>query len=269
MAQKLFYTFHFAIVLLVSSIVISDVSGIYPGMLFEYTKENGFFELASGLLLFLSGTALLLIAKTFTQRNIKYLSLFTGLILILGAMEELSWGQHIFGFETGELFKNNKQHETNLHNFIPGWIFGLSINLSFYVFFVFIPIFSYLFENRIFSGKYSKLDQLRAFVPSLNLALVFCFGFSLQKYFIIETYTDTLALVFSLLLLAIAANKKKDFWFTVHITLIILATILFMFSQELFRFKNLQYEIREFVFIYGMIYWLSLCINTIHKQQSR
>ena len=34
-----------------------------------------------------------------------------------------------------------EQHEMNLHNFIPAWFFGLMVNLSFYVFFIFTPIF--------------------------------------------------------------------------------------------------------------------------------
>ncbi len=36
-------------------------------------------------------------------------------------MEEISWGQRIFGFESPDLFKsNNLQSETNLHNFFTG-----------------------------------------------------------------------------------------------------------------------------------------------------
>jgi tetratricopeptide (TPR) repeat protein len=37
------------------------------------------------------------------------------------AMEEISWGQQVFGWESPDFFKaNNKQGETNLHNFLTG-----------------------------------------------------------------------------------------------------------------------------------------------------
>jgi len=43
--------------------------------------------------------------------------LLAGGLFVLG-MEEISWGQRIFGWETPEdLFENNVQNETNLHNF--------------------------------------------------------------------------------------------------------------------------------------------------------
>lgn len=44
-----------------------------------------------------------------------------GLAAFYTAMEEISWGQQIFGWESGEVFqKNNLQGETNLHNFFTG-----------------------------------------------------------------------------------------------------------------------------------------------------
>lgn len=44
-----------------------------------------------------------------------------GLAGFYTAMEEISWGQQIFGWRSGELFqKNNLQGETNLHNFFTG-----------------------------------------------------------------------------------------------------------------------------------------------------
>lgn len=44
-----------------------------------------------------------------------------GLAAFYTAMEEISWGQQIFGWRSSELFqKNNLQGETNLHNFFTG-----------------------------------------------------------------------------------------------------------------------------------------------------
>lgn len=38
-------------------------------------------------------------------------------IVFLILMEEMSWGQHLFGWSAGGLFESNAQNETNLHNF--------------------------------------------------------------------------------------------------------------------------------------------------------
>ena len=44
-----------------------------------------------------------------------------GLFAFYAAMEEISWGQQIFHWESGEFFqKNNQQGETNLHNILTG-----------------------------------------------------------------------------------------------------------------------------------------------------
>ena len=53
-----------------------------------------------------------------TRRNLFVFLL--ALVLFIGAGEELSWGQHILGFETPEsVAKHNLQGELNLHNLNP------------------------------------------------------------------------------------------------------------------------------------------------------
>ncbi|MEJ7594894.1 MAG: hypothetical protein WKF77_25490 [Planctomycetaceae bacterium] len=49
-----------------------------------------------------------------------------GVVLFFGMLEEISWGQRIFGIETPEFIaETNAQKETNLHNLVIG---GTSIN---------------------------------------------------------------------------------------------------------------------------------------------
>jgi hypothetical protein len=50
----------------------------------------------------------------FARRNPFYLAL--ALVLLFGFVEEISWGQRIFGWETPELAIANRQGETNIHN---------------------------------------------------------------------------------------------------------------------------------------------------------
>lgn len=257
MATRLFFLFHFFVMVFSISLIYLEVFNIENGILQRYTSEDGFYELGSAFLLFFFGIFLFFKQKEFSVKKIKYSLIFLGFIFILGAFEELSWGQHIFGFESVDIFwQYNKQQETNLHNFIPAWLFGLSINLSFYIFFVFLPILAFFYKDKLLASSYSKHVHLLDYLPSLGLVPVFCFGFALQKYFIVDTYADTIALVLALFLLSFIALKKRDSFFTLHLVLVIFSTIFFMYAHEIMSYKNLQYEIREFIFIYTLIFWL-------------
>jgi len=55
-------------------------------------------------------------------------------LFFLNAMEEISWGQRIFGWETPQTFEGNVQNETNLHNYFNQYY------LLFYRLLVLFPI---------------------------------------------------------------------------------------------------------------------------------
>ena len=90
-----------------------------------HIREDGFYQLLTALA-FLLASVLLVMAYTIrgngnnfvkfaTQRNIFVLLL--ALVFFVGAGEELSWGQHMFGFEPPEsIAEKNVQGEFNLHN---------------------------------------------------------------------------------------------------------------------------------------------------------
>lgn len=84
-----------------------------PEKIIHLADENSFFELGTAFCFFLStGLLLYLFIK---KRNL--FSLLLGILLFIGAGEELSWGQHIFKFKTPESIKaNNVQGEFNIHN---------------------------------------------------------------------------------------------------------------------------------------------------------
>ncbi len=51
---------------------------------------------------------------------------FLGLLLLFGAMEEISWGQRILGVTSPEWFmRHNRQGETNIHNLV---LWGVNLN---------------------------------------------------------------------------------------------------------------------------------------------
>lgn len=251
-------------------LVSMEYFNLQDGILKEYTQENGFYELGSGFFLFFFGIYLLFIGREFVSKRISYLIYVVGLIFILGALEELSWGQHLLGFESVEYFsQNNKQHEMNMHNFIPASFFGLFVNVSFYTFFVFIPIFIYFYKEKILNSKYRKYGVYLEYVPSPEIVLVFCFGFAMQKYFIFNTSGDTFALILALVLSAFIAKRKNDILFSLHLVLLVCITVFFMFAHEIFSYKNLQYEIREFVLIYTMLFWIFTNIKLLKRDQNK
>ncbi len=82
-------------------------------------KESGFVENLQSLFLIFSIFFLISASKKIKkQKTIIYyfiLIQYVGLIYFLG--EEISWGQHIFNWQSPEIFnKLNNQNETNIHN---------------------------------------------------------------------------------------------------------------------------------------------------------
>jgi len=97
--------------------VVEFTFGIDDDFFQEITKEDGLIENETTLAYFISFIFSLAIATFFKERKI-FLVLF--LILAFGflfiALEEISWGQRIFNFNTPDWFPENRQRETNIHN---------------------------------------------------------------------------------------------------------------------------------------------------------
>ena len=90
-----------------------------------------------------------------------------GLLFFLGAGEEVSWGQRIFGWQTPEeLAQVNVQQETNLHTlaFMRGWLdAGRLFNLFTFSFVLLLPL-----AARVAPALGARLGRL---VPIAPLAL--------------------------------------------------------------------------------------------------
>lgn len=83
-------------------------------------EENGLVETLQVIILIYSIILYLFFLKKNHRLNFflsKYLKILFFLGLIYYFLEEISWGQHLFNWQSPELFKFlNKQNETNLHN---------------------------------------------------------------------------------------------------------------------------------------------------------
>ena len=110
--------------------------------------EDGPLEWISAIMLAIAAVALLrrIWVRPVRTARLIGISVLGALILIFGAGEEISWGQRIIGWESGDFFvENNAQAETNIHNLMVGEvkinrvIFGTLLSLAFVFYFCVLP----------------------------------------------------------------------------------------------------------------------------------
>lgn len=146
-------------------------------------NENGLIELLQVFFLILSIYILfkfLIQLKNIKYRSIKLLLYLYTIFLCFFFLEEISWGQHFFNWQSPEFFMNfNSQNETNIHNInsffneFPRLILSIYCGLSFLI------------------VRYVKIDHIKNILfPSKNLKyisyffiLLFIPNFILEKFF--------------------------------------------------------------------------------------
>jgi hypothetical protein len=131
--------------------------------------EDGVFESLTPILMLISigliGFAIPKLrqdAQLVKYRNlVTLIYLFLMLIFFLNAMEEISWGQRIFGWDTPQTFEGNVQDETNLHNYFNRYY------LLFYRLLVFFPVVIFIAIWLEIKEKYLEFNRLVLPHPSL------------------------------------------------------------------------------------------------------
>jgi hypothetical protein len=111
-----------------------------------FAREDGIVEYSTAILLFCA--SLTLVGLAF--RNSGYRRILLGvyaLAFFFAAGEEVSWGQRIFGWESGEFWQqNNYQNETTLHNLVVGdvhlaeEVFGNALSVILLCYLVVLPL---------------------------------------------------------------------------------------------------------------------------------
>ena len=240
----------------------------------QLTQENGLFEWGTVAVLLLVALYGLVFAQLprikrhWTQLE-RVVLLVLGSAALIAAMEEISWGQQVFEFESSGVFlTHNLQQETNLHNFVNGLVVSATLNVSVYMGFIFLPIFVRFFPSFVssvlvhgFSDRWKKRLDIWPLLPSIHCSLMFCFASLLQAYWVPLTLSDTFAIVFALILYGVFfvrdAESKDIHWsHWLHWGCLLAFMQLFMFNSQIFHFINYQYEIREFMIVLGVLYWL-------------
>ena len=172
------------------------VERVFP-FLFD---EDGFFEYMTTLFFLIASVFFILALKKRYDSITPYTRLFIfglGLFCFVVGMEEISWGQRIFGIETPEPYKEiNFQGETTVHNLVsPDYhpILYAVVSFILLIFFAFSNSkYNSLFgiHRRYFpSKKFLVLALLLPLISLYNmehfeviLSFMFCvYGFQLRK----------------------------------------------------------------------------------------
>lgn len=183
-----------------------------------YAREDGLVEYGTAIFLFAASFVLLVNARRLGARGLTLAvvcTLFYALLFFFAAGEEVSWGQRIFGWESGEFYQqNNKQNETNLHNLIvpTPWgdfhlaktLFGPILTLILLLYLAVLP----MLYPRV--GWIRRIaDRIAAPVPGTRHAV--------------------LAILASLVIAAIDVSRK---WEVYELVFSLLATSIFLLPQN-------------------------------------
>lgn len=127
---------HFTLVEIIAYALLIGIIGVgfYLAVLGDaqfraYVVEDGVLETGTAVLMLVG--AIIVFVRFLRERRshpwtFTAFSIFTTILLIFVAGEEISWGQRIFNVESNEFFLNNNiQNETNLHNMA---INGVNLN---------------------------------------------------------------------------------------------------------------------------------------------
>ena len=138
----------------------------YTGVL---SAEDGPLEWSTALFLFAAGVICVLrVLRLRKGGRYVAITLLGALVLFFGAGEEISWGQRIFGWASGEFWQeNNAQAETNLHNLMVGEVkvnrvlFGVILTLVFSLYFMLLPWLYRRFDGvrRVFDGWFIPVPK--------------------------------------------------------------------------------------------------------------
>lgn len=130
--------------------VAYQITGLGQEFSVGFAMEDGPVEWGTAVFLFLSAIVLFRNAAALRAKRGAAAALITGfygIVFIFGAGEEISWGQRVFGWESGEFFtEHNAQNETTLHNLVVGeeqlakTLFGSVLTLVLLAYLVVFPL---------------------------------------------------------------------------------------------------------------------------------
>lgn len=133
----------------------------------HYVPEDGFLENFTAVMLFAAGAVAvwrLIMRGRGKSRSFFVTTSVIALLAFFGAGEEISWGQRIFDWQSGEFFTtHNAQGETNLHNLTVGdlkinrLLFGSLLTLGVLFYFLLLPVL------------FTRVPRIQRFLDGLHI----------------------------------------------------------------------------------------------------
>ena len=220
----------------------------------EHIRENDLIELLQAGFLVAGGLALFLSAVGAGPGWGRRVYILAGLGFLFVAGEELSWGQHIFGFPTPDFLTGiNYQQEANLHNTNI-----VNVNL---VFQPVLPILLYLVTITAFLSRRYRLGVVP--LPSLWLAFFFLLasevGNRVPLLDFLEWHRNPLFLILAIFLGTALLTRDKRLLALV-LTITALSVSLFYLYEKFTLYHRIAFgEVQEYLLsLAALLYTLQL-----------
>ena len=121
-----FFPIIFLIIILLDKLIFGPTNIAYV----SFIREDGPIEYSTSFIYFILFFVSILFGNLFlkTKRNIQGFIFYAfSVVFIFIALEEISWGQRLFGFETPDFLSSNLQDEFTIHNLpdVQYWLMAI------------------------------------------------------------------------------------------------------------------------------------------------
>lgn len=246
----------FVLIFIVSPVTFSILS-----------NEDQIIETGSALFLFIASANLIVVLIKLIRQNIEFKLVYLGglalvaIVLLVVGMEEVSWFQRSFGFETPEAFSGNVQGEFNLHNFAS----NESEIVYYFGSFVYLILIPFIYSQLVLL---SKVKPISFFAPGLVILFVgapfVTFNFNLWNNSTIQfAFYVTLTILGYYAYLAITGSMKIRYYPIILSILYLSIQLVFIWQGENFRKGWEVTEYKEFLIpMTFLVYSLELVMKT-------
>ncbi|MEI4262731.1 hypothetical protein [Roseovarius sp. D0-M9] len=194
------------VAVLIATVILAFVAPEYFTL--SFAREDGPVEYGTAVLLLVASGVMASHALSLWRQGRRGAALLTalyGLLFFFAAGEEISWGQRIIGWDSGEFFlENNKQDETNLHNLMVGDVhltkslFGPVLTICILLYLVALPL---IYPK---GGRIARLaDRMAVPVPWLKHAAIALVASIIIAVLDADRKWEVYEFIFSLLIVSI------------------------------------------------------------------
>lgn len=257
--------FFFFSLFLFLSIISSLFIDNFENLLLILLKPEGFFVQITRVVLFFSFCFALYLYKTrYIKKYRKYnnfvlFGIFLFMILLLISLffnpksDDLQNVLEIYSYKESDFFTSVKK---------------LFVDSIVFIYFVIIPALSFSYKKKVYDSYFYQ-TYIREIAPSLNISIVFLFGYIIQEYNFDNFYSiiDFLLSILGIALfvrIAIGLRHVVTPYNIINILILICGFITFILSSELLEKCNLYYA-SSFFYTLGLLYWfLNISIKLEH-----